>query len=231
VAKEIPSGTRVVVVDDHPLFRSALVTLLGVWGYDVVGQAADGESAIAVAREFRPEMVFMDINMPTLNGLDATRVIKSELPETRVVVLTASEDEGDLLDAIRSGADGYLVKNMDGGQLAKLLGQIERGEPVFPPALATSLLAQFRDPVRSPKTELTERESTVLGEVAAGATSREIGQHLDISENTVNFHLKNIFSKLHLRNRAQVVAWAAQHGYLEQQEHGLLEQQEKGSRA
>lgn len=208
------NGTRVIVVDDHALVRSGLATLLRAWGFDVVGEAANGRLAVEVVRESEPDVVFMDINMPEMNGIEATRAIKAQFPNTRVVILTVSDDEQDLIDAIRGGADGYLLKNMEQDELESMVGHLSRGEPVVPPALAIKLLAEFRDESRTPKPELTERESQVLREVASGATSREIGQRLDISENTVNFHLKNIFSKLHLRNRAQVVAWAAEHGYV-----------------
>lgn len=206
--------TRVLVVDDHTLVRSGLSTLLDVWGYDVVGQAVDGPTAVALVEELKPEIVFMDINMPGMSGIEATRIIKAGSPETRVVILTVSDDQQDLIDAIRSGADGYLLKNMEEHELEAMVGHLSRGEPVVPPALATKLLTEFRQQEAETVRELTEREEQVLREVASGATSREIGQHLEITENTVNFHLKNIFSKLHLRNRAQVVAWAAEHGYL-----------------
>lgn len=211
-------ATRVVIVDDHALVRSGLATLLRAWGYDVVGEAANGRAGVELVQECEPEVVFMDINMPELNGIEATRAIKAQFPNTRVVILTVSDDERDLIDAIRGGADGYLLKNMEQDELENMISHLSRGEPVVPPALAIKLLAEFRDGGRTPQPELTERESEVLREVASGATSREIGQRLDISENTVNFHLKNIFSKLHLRNRAQVVAWAAEHGYIRRQQ-------------
>lgn len=209
------NGTRVVIVDDHALLRSGLATLLRAWGYDVVGEAGDGLAGVKLVPEHEPAIVFMDINMPGMNGIEATRVIKSRFPDTRVVMLTVSEEERDLIDAIRGGAEGYLLKSMDQQELENMISHLSRGELIVPPALAVKLLAEFRDGNRTADPNLTERESEVLRDVASGGTSREIGLHLDISENTVNFHLKNIFSKLHLKNRAQVVAWAASHGYLE----------------
>lgn len=208
-------GTRAVIVDDHALLRSGLATLLRAWGYDVVGEAGDGRAGVGLVQAYEPAIVFMDINMPGMNGIEATRVIKSQFPDTRVVMLTVSAEERDLIGAIRSGAEGYLLKSMEQHELETMIGHLSRGELVVPPALAAKLLAEFRDGDHTADPNLTERESEVLRNVATGATSREIGLHLDISENTVNFHLKNIFSKLHLRNRAQVVAWAASHGYLE----------------
>lgn len=208
-------GTRVVIVDDHALVRSGFATLLRAWGYDVVGEASDGQAAIELVRECEPEVVFMDITMPGMNGIEATKAIKAQFPETRVVILTVSAEEHDLLDAIRSGAEGYLLKSLQQHELETMIGHLSRGELVVPPALASKLLAELRGEEHSGNENLTERESEVLRDVASGATSKEIGQHLDISQNTVNFHLKNIFSKLHLKNRAQVVAWAASHGYLE----------------
>lgn len=202
-------------MDDHALLRSGFATLLRAWGYDVVGEAGDGRAAVELVQECEPAIVFMDINMPEMNGIEATRAIKARFPDTRVVMLTVSAEERDLIDAIRSGAEGYLLKSMEQHELESMIGHLSRGELVVPPALATKLLAEFRGEDHAADPDLTARESEVLRDVSSGATSREIGLHLDISENTVNFHLKNIFSKLHLKNRAQVVAWAASHGYLE----------------
>lgn len=209
------AGTRAVIVDDHALVRSGLSTLLGAWGYEVVAEGATGREAVDLVRLHRPDVVFMDINMPEMNGIEAVRVIKVEFSETRVVMLTVSEDERDLVDAIRAGADGYLLKNLDQDALENMIGHLSRGEPVVAPALARRLLDEFRGGRRDHSSDLTERESEVLREVASGATSREIGHRLGISENTVNFHLKNIFGKLHLKSRAQAVAWAAEHGFIQ----------------
>ena len=181
----------------------------------VVAEAADGEETVRKSLESAPDIVLMDITMPGMNGIEATKAIKAQFPETRVVILTVSAEEHDLLDAIRSGAEGYLLKSLQQHELETMIGHLSRGELVVPPALASKLLAELRGEEHSGDENLTERESEVLRDVASGATSKEIGQHLDISQNTVNFHLKNIFSKLHLKNRAQVVAWAASHGYLE----------------
>jgi len=212
---------RVLLVDDHALFRAGLATLLQAWAFEVVGEAADGAEAVAAVRELQPEIVFMDIRMPRMSGLEATRAIKAEWPAVRVVILTVSDDEQDLFEAVKSGAEGYLLKDLAAEEFEGFVERMLRGEPVISPRLARSLLTEFgrgRDADGSDRSSnepgLTPREREVLGEVARGATSREIGRSLRITENTVNFHMKNIFSKLHLRNRAQVVAWAVEHGYL-----------------
>jgi DNA-binding NarL/FixJ family response regulator len=214
-----PGGLRVLLVDDHALFRAGLASLLRAWGLQVVGQAANGQEAITRAGELSPDLVFMDINMPVVNGLEATRAIKAAHPEIKVIVLTVSDDEQHLFEAIKSGAEGYLLKNLREEEFADLLGRIGRGEPVMSPGLAKKLLQEFarlrQDRGRSEiETVLTDRERDVLEHVARGATNKEIGAALYISENTVNYHMKNMLGKLHLRNRAQVVAWALERGFV-----------------
>ena len=208
---------RVLLVDDHALFRAGLATLLKAWGLQVVAQAGNGEEAIAKAREFNPDLIFMDINMPSPNGLEATRAIKAESPDTKIIILTVSDDEEDLFEAIKSGAEGYLLKNLREEEFADLVRRIDRGEPVMSPILAKKLLQEFarlKEEEHRPEIEagLTVREQEVLEELAHGSTNKEIAAALYISENTVNYHMKNILSKLHLRNRTQVVAWALKHG-------------------
>ncbi|MBI4337594.1 MAG: response regulator transcription factor [Chloroflexi bacterium] len=213
---------RVLLADDHALFRAGLATLLKAWGLDVVSQAGTGEEAIARARELHPDLIFMDINMPNLNGLEATRAIKAESPDVKVVILTVSDDEQDLFEAIKSGAEGYLLKNLREEEFAALVSRIQHGEPVMSPGLAKRLLHEFArlraEPHRlEEEVGLTDREHQVLDQVARGATNKEIAAALYISQNTVNYHMKNILSKLHLRNRAQVVAWALEHGFARKQ--------------
>ncbi|MBI4219690.1 MAG: response regulator transcription factor [Chloroflexi bacterium] len=217
-------GLRVLLVDDHALFRAGLASLLRAWGLQVVGQAASGQEAIARAGELVPDLVFMDINMPGMNGLEATRAIKAAYPQIKVIVLTVSDDEQHLFEAIKGGAEGYLLKNLREEEFADLVGRIGRGEPVMSPGLAKKLLQEFarlrQDQGRSAvETLLTDREREVLEHVAKGATNREIGAALYISENTVNYHMKNMLGKLHLRNRAQVVAWALERGFVTRTGH------------
>lgn len=208
---------RVLLVDDHALFRAGLASLLKAWDLEVVGQAGDGDEAIAKARELQPELILMDISMPGRNGLEATRAIKAESPDIKVVVLTVSDDEGDLFEAIKAGAEAYLLKNLREEEFADLVGRIRSGEPAMSSGLARKLLNEFarlKEEQQRPETEmnLTDREREVLEHVALGANNKEIAVSLYISANTVSYHMKNILSKLHLRNRAQVVAWALQHG-------------------
>ncbi|MCH8101842.1 MAG: response regulator transcription factor [Chloroflexi bacterium] len=208
---------RVLLADDHGLFRAGLASLLKAWGLKVVGEAANGKEAVEKARELAPDLIFMDVSMPEMNGLDATRAIKAESPDIKIVILTVSDDDHDLFDAIKSGAEGYLLKNLREEEFEDLVDRIGRGEPVMSPGIAKKLLVEFarlkkdREPPEA-TAGITDRERDVLQHVARGTTNREIAAALFISENTVNFHMKNILSKLHLRNRAEVVGWALEHG-------------------
>ena len=210
---------RVLLADDHALFRAGLASLLRAWGMDVVGQAANGVEAIELARRIKPELMLMDVGMSPCNGLEATRVIKAELPDVKVVIVTVSEDEQDLFEAIKSGAEGYLLKGMSEEELGATLTRISAGEPALSPDLAAKILDEFarmaREPAEKPagpEEELTEREREVLRLVAEGATNREIASKLFISANTVSFHMKNILGKLHLKNRAHAAAFAIRAG-------------------
>lgn len=210
---------RVLLADDHALFRAGIASLLRAWGMEVVGQASDGVEAIELARRLQPELVLMDIGMTPCNGLEATRVIKTELPEVKVIIVTVSEDDQDLFAAVKSGAEGYLLKGMSEEELGSTLEKISTGQPALSPALAVKILDEFARMAREetgkpprPEDELTDREREVLRLVADGATNREIGSQLYISENTVSFHMKNILAKLHLKNRAQAAAFAIRAG-------------------
>jgi DNA-binding NarL/FixJ family response regulator len=161
----------------------------------------------------------MDVGMAPCNGLEATRVIKTELPDEKVIIVTVSEDDHDLFEAVKSGAEGYLLKGMSEEELGSTLGKIAAGEPALSPALAAKILDEFarmaREGTGKPpglEDELTDREREVLRLVADGATNREIGSQLFISEHTVSFHMKNILAKLHLKNRAQAAAFAIRAG-------------------
>lgn len=208
---------RIIIADDHTLFRDGLRSLLDAYGAEVVAEARNGREAVELSRLHRPDLVLMDLTMPEMGGLAATRMIKAESPEVAIVVLTASEDETDLFEAIKSGAQGFVPKDIQARRLFDLLGGVGRGEPALTPALAGKVLAEFARPATTASTAaqptLTERERDVLDLLVAGITSnRELGARLFVSENTVKYHLRNILAKLHLENRAQVIAYAVRHG-------------------
>ncbi len=222
------SDIRVVMCDDHLLFRQGLKSLLQGRGFQVVGEASSGAPALELVREHRPDVVLMDLAMPGVGGLEATRLLKAEYPEVPVVVLTASEEEDDLFDAVKAGAQGYLLKNLDADEFTLLLAGAARGEAAITPQLACKILAEFARirgggearastvdemPAMPPDADaLTFREQEVLELLVEGAPNKEIANRLTISENTVKYHLRNILEKLHLHNRAQVVAYALSHG-------------------
>ncbi|MBI4498054.1 MAG: response regulator transcription factor [Chloroflexi bacterium] len=211
---------RVLLADDHALFRDGLASLLQAWDVEVVGQASDGLEAVEQALALRPDLVLMDIRMPRLGGLEATRRIKAVLPETKIAMLTVSDEERDLLEAIKAGAEGYLLKNMAGAEFGEMLAALARGEPTISRSLAGKLLREFgrqvrSEPVAKVATELTDREKEVLQHVARGATSKEVAQRLAISVNTVNYHMKNILEKLHAHSRAEAAARAIHEGLVE----------------
>ena len=208
---------RVLLADDHALFRAGIASLLSAWGIEVVGQAADGLEALEQARTLRPDLVLMDITMPNCNGLEATRLIKAELPEIRIVMVTVSDHDEDLFEAIKSGAEGYLLKDMSEDELSRTLEGIAAGEAPFSRSLALKILDEFARLARDERPQndadaLTPREREVLELVADGSTNREVAARLAVSENTVNFHMKHILAKLHLRNRTQAVAYAIRTG-------------------
>jgi DNA-binding NarL/FixJ family response regulator len=211
---------RVLIADDHALFRDGLRSLLEAHGVEVVAEARNGREAVGLAKVHLPDVVLMDLAMPEMGGLDATRVLTAELPEVAVVVLTASEDDADLFEAVKSGAQGFLPKDLEADRFFALLDGIARGEPALTPGLARKLLGAFANPGSdaAPRTAdtLTEREREVLELLVQGVTSnRELAARLFVSENTVKYHLRHILDKLHVQNRAQVIAYALRHGLVE----------------
>jgi DNA-binding NarL/FixJ family response regulator len=206
---------RVLIADDHALFRDGLRSLLEARGIEVVGEAKNGREAIELVRRHRPDIVLMDLTMPEVDGLTATRLVATELPDVRVVILTASDDEADLFEAIKSGAQGYLLKNLEADEFFQALASVMAGEPVLTPRLARRLLQELaqRPAAQEQAAALTDREREILELLVQGITSnRELAERLFISENTVKYHLKNIMAKLHLENRAQVIAYALRTG-------------------
>ena len=212
---------RVLLADDHGLFRDGVASLLAAWDVEVVGQANDGLEAVEQALALHPDLILMDITMPRLGGVEATRQIKAALPATKIVMLTVSDEERDLIEAIKAGAEGYLLKNMGGAEFGQMLEGLTRGEPPISRSLAGKLLGEFgrqargEPPARATE-ELTEREKEVLQLVARGATSKEAARDLGVSESTINYHVKNILAKLHARNRAEAAVKALHEGFVEQ---------------
>ena len=208
---------RVLVVDDHDLFRDGIASLLTARGYEVVGQASDGLEAVVRASELRPDLVLMDVRMPNMGGLEATRFIKTEHPDVKVVMLTVSDDEADLFEAIKSGAQGYLLKNLKSEVFFDLISGVRSGEAPISPRMASKMMAEFlqgqaRPTAAERKSKISAREMEVLDLVAQGKTNKDIAASLAISESTVKYHLRNILDKLHLDNRAQAAAYAARRG-------------------
>ena len=226
---------RILLADDHGLFVEGLQNLLRAGGYEVIGAAYDGLEALQLARSLHPDLIFMDIRMPKCNGLEATRLIKTELPEIQIVMLTTSPEDADLFEALKSGANGYLLKNLKAEQLFDYLAGLERGEAPLSRELSARLLHEFsqqaveldglKDPVGFNKSsgsdtgeELTSRQLEILEMVAGGLSYKEAGAALHISENTVKYHMGEILQRLHAKNRAQVVAYALQTGLVKPNE-------------
>src|SRR5947208_1806724 len=202
---------RIQISDDHSLFRDGLRSLLTANGHDVVAEAKNGREAVQLARQHHPEIVLMDLSMPELDGLAATKMITAELPDVKVIMLTASDDDANLFEAIKSGAQGYLLKNLETEDLLAMLDRAAANEPALTPVLARKLLQEFAQPSIEPENPdaLTAREREVLELMVEGVTSnRRLSKRLGLSENTIKFHVRNILDKLHLHNRAEVVAYA-----------------------
>lgn len=214
---------RILLVDDHALIRDGVASLVAAWGHEVVGQAGGAREAIELVDRTLPELVLMDVRMADGSGIEATAAIKARHPEIAIVMLTVSEDEDDLFAAIKAGAQGYLLKNLESAQFRSMLEAVSRGEAAITPATAVRIIDEFsRHDRLSTRTvglpidpdRLTEREMDVLRHVTAGLRNKEIAARLGISENTVKFHLRHILEKLHAESRAEVAAHAVREGLL-----------------
>ncbi len=208
---------KVLLADDHPLFLDGLEDLLVAHGFEVQGVAHDGLEAVEKARALHPEVLLMDIRMPRLDGLAALRAIKAELPEIQVIMLTISEADDDLFEAIKTGASGYLLKSQSAEELLALMRRVECGEAVFSPGLAARILQEFgrqasalEDKHRT--ADLSEREREVLTLIAQGLKYKEAAAKLFLSERTIKYHMGQILKRLHLKNRAQVVDYVRRTG-------------------
>jgi len=214
---------RILLVDDHILFRTGVKAVLASRSdMEVVGEAGDGLEAVELARETMPDVILMDIKMPGCNGLEATRRIKQELPYVNVFMLTVSEDDEHVLEAIKSGAQGYLIKDLKARQLFDALEGVAKGEAAFSGVIAAKILREFDKTVRGANRDLegaeplTQREIEVLQMVAQGKSNQEIAEALVVSESTVKNHLRNILGKLHLRNRIEAAVYAVRKGLVEE---------------
>ncbi len=211
---------RVLLADDHALFRRGVASLLAAeTGFEVLGEAANGQQAVEMTRQLMPDVILMDISMPVMDGLEATRQIKAEFPYVRIVILTVSDGERSLFEAVKSGAQGYLLKKIEPPALYSVLRGVVRGEAPVSRLMAGRLLEEFarlhRDLAPAQATGLTSREQEVLEHVTRGKSNKEIAAALAIAENTVKNHLKNILEKLHLENRVQAATFALRQGLVE----------------
>ena len=206
---------RVMVVDDHPIWREGVARDLAEAGFTVVATAGDGAAAVRIAAAARPEVVLMDLQLPVSSGVDATRAIIAADPTARVLVLSASGEDADVLQAVKAGATGYLVKSASRDELVAAVGRVARGDAVFSPGLAGLVLGEFRRIAAGPDDtgpRLTEREVDVLRLVAKGLSARQIADRLVLSHRTVQNHVQNTLSKLQLHNRVELTRYAIERG-------------------
>ena len=206
---------RVLVVDDHPLFRHGLATGLATeTGIQVVGEAADGLEAVQKAQTLLPDVVVMDLQMPRCGGLEATVVLREKVPHSHVLILTVSEQDTDLLAAVKAGAKGYILKRADPQEVIVAIQHVALGEAIITPSMASKLLREFGSAKAGHPGEdaLTERELEVLGWVVKGSSNKEIAESLVIAENTVKTHLRSILDKLQVRSRAEAAVYALRKG-------------------
>ena len=218
---------KVLVVDDHTLFRRGITAVLADQkGLEVVGEASDGLKAIEKAKEIVPDVILMDLEMPHCSGLEAIQALQAEMPQVNVLVLTVSDKEADLFAAMKFGARGYILKNIQPEELIHAVFHIAQGGVIVSPLMATKLLVEFKDLggradkefVQKIDANLSPREGEVLQQLAHGATNKQIAEALFISENTVKTHLRSIMEKLHLVNRSQAAAYAVKKGLVQHKE-------------
>jgi DNA-binding NarL/FixJ family response regulator len=206
---------RVMIADDHDLYRRGMQVVVELDGTaQVVGEASNGADAVEVCQRVTPEVVLMDVRMPGVGGIEACRLIREAVPTARILMLTMSDDESDLFEAIKAGASGYLLKDLPGEEVADAIRRVHDGQAIIPPGMAATLLTEFTrlsqepEPISGSAPLLTDREVEVLRLVARGRANREIADELVISENTVKNHVRNILEKLHLHSRVEAAVYA-----------------------
>lgn len=217
------STIRILLIDDHTLFRSGLRLLLKRQSdFDVVAEAADGIEGLKRARELQPDVILLDLNMPGLSGLEVLHILAQDLLACAVIVLTVSEEGEELAQALRSGARGYLVKNIDADALVSSIRRAVAGEPVIDPGMTVKLVEQFRNQAPPPpapsadvqgqRSKLTARELQVAQLLARGDSNKAIARELDVTESTVKIHVQNVLKKLNLHSRVQIAVYMVEHG-------------------
>jgi DNA-binding NarL/FixJ family response regulator len=217
----VTDGITVMVVDDHPIWREGVARDLAERGLDVVATAPDSDAAVRIARAVRPRVVLMDLNLGETSGVQAIEGILDALPDTRILVLSASGEHADVLDAVKAGAAGYLVKSASAEELLAAVRRTAEGFPVFTPGLAGLVLGEYRRLAGTQRSgpavpALTERETDVLRLVAKGLTARQIGERLGVSHRTVETHVQSTLRKLQLHNRVQLARYAIEKGIVEE---------------
>jgi two-component system nitrate/nitrite response regulator NarL len=209
------STQSVVVVDDHPLFRRGLIQLLNtIAGFHLVGEAANGSDGVELVKRVRPDILLLDLNMKDMSGLDVLKIVKAGDLDTRVIMVTVSDQAEDLVAALRGGADGYLLKDMEPEQMVESLEAAAAGRVIVSEALTHLLAAAIRQhnrPESTGEAGLTEQETRILERIAGGLSNKVIGKELDIAEGTVKVHVKHILRKLGLRSRVEAAVWAVEH--------------------
>ncbi len=204
--------SRVLIIDDHPLFRRGVRQLLGLDGsYDVVGEAASGQEGIDLAKLHDPDLILLDLNMKGINGLETLRTLRDMGCEARIIMVTVSNAPEDLMTAIRSGADGYILKDNDPEDILRMVCSVMQGQTAISPELTSLLASALRDESMSENrshASLTERETAILKCLAAGKSNKLIARELDIMESTVKVHIRNLLKKLKFRSRVEAAVWA-----------------------
>lgn len=210
------NSLRLVVIDDHALFRRGLIGLLEEMpGFQVVGQAGDGQQAMSIIEQTHPDVILLDLNMPHMDGIETLRLLKERRVNARVLMLTISQDDADLLDAIRAGADGYLLKNTEPEDLRRAILHVAEGQGALSPEVTAPVLrALSRFSTEDAAPLLSDRELEVLHCMVDGLTTQQIASRLFISDNTVKTHVRHIFEKLDVSNRAEAVGKAMQSGLI-----------------
>ncbi len=220
-ADAAPDSIRVLICDDHALFRRGLVMVLeSEDGIEVVAEAEDGEDAVAKAEDAAPDVILMDVRMPKMSGIEATRAIADVVPSAKILMLTVSDEEEDLYEAVKAGATGYLLKEISIEEVANAIRAVTTGQSLISPSMASKLLSEFNNLAKQAQQKvlaprLTDRELQVLKLVAQGLSNREVAEQLFISENTVKNHVRNILEKLHLHSRMEAVVYAVREKLLD----------------